>query len=44
MAKHFGEWLDEFVENGADPNNIVDWPEEASGRKIVSELPEVGQE
>lgn len=44
MTKQFGEWLDEFVEKGADPNNIVDWPEEASGKKVVSELPEVGQE
>lgn len=31
MAKDLNKWLDEFVENGADANNITEWPEEAGG-------------
>ena len=31
MAKQLGKWLDEFVENGANPNDITDWPENAGG-------------
>ncbi|MBS7256861.1 MAG: hypothetical protein KIG63_00250 [Methanobrevibacter sp.] len=47
MAKEFKDWVDEFVEHGANPKNVVKWPEEAgggSGTKVVSELPEVGEE
>ena len=47
MAKEFKKWIDEFVEHGANPKNVVNWPEEAgggSGTKIVSELPQVGEE
>lgn len=31
MAKTLNKWLDEFVENGADANNVTDWPENAGG-------------
>ena len=31
MSKKFETWLDEFVENGADPQNVVDWCENAAG-------------
>lgn len=31
MAKEFKKWIDEFVENGANPKNVVNWPEEAGG-------------
>ena len=47
MAKEFKDWIDEFVENGANPKNVVKWPEEAgggSGTKVVTELPQVGEE
>lgn len=29
MAKEFKKWIDEFVENGADPADITKWPTEA---------------
>lgn len=29
MAKQLRDWLNEFVQNGADPNNVTDWPENA---------------
>ena len=47
MAKEFKDWVDEFVEHGANPKNVVKWPEEAgggSGTKVVTELPQVGEE
>ena len=31
MAKDLNKWLDEFVENGADANDVVNWPENAGG-------------
>lgn len=31
MAKKFNQWLDEFVENGADPKDVTNWPENAGG-------------
>lgn len=31
MAKEFKKWIDEFVENGADPADITKWPSEAGG-------------
>lgn len=31
MAKEFKKWIDEFVENGADPADITKWPNEAGG-------------
>jgi len=31
MAKQLNKWLDEFVENGADPKNVIEWPENAGG-------------
>ena len=31
MAKEFKDWIDEFVENGANPKNVPNWPDEASG-------------
>ena len=31
MAKEFKKWIDEFVENGADPADVTKWPSEAGG-------------
>lgn len=31
MAKEFKDWVNEFVENGADPANVAAWSSEASG-------------
>jgi len=31
MAKKLNEWLDEFVENGADASDVTEWPENAGG-------------
>ena len=31
MAKEFKKWVDEFVENGANPKNVTNWPEEVTG-------------
>lgn len=31
MAKKLNDWLDEFVENGADATQVADWPENAGG-------------
>lgn len=31
MSKRLNEWLDEFIENGADPENVTEWPENAGG-------------
>lgn len=31
MSKKLNEWLDEFVENGADPSDVIAWPESAGG-------------
>ena len=47
MAKEFKKWIDEFVEHGANPKNVVKWPEEAgggSGTRVITELPQVGEE
>ena len=47
MAKEFKDWVDEFVEHGANPKNVVEWPEEAGGGSdsiVVTELPQVGEE
>ncbi len=31
MSKQLNEWLDEFVENGADASDVTAWPENAGG-------------
>ena len=31
MGKELKEWLDEFVDNGANPKDVTNWPEEAGG-------------
>ena len=31
MSKKLNEWLDEFVENGANPSDVTNWPENAGG-------------
>lgn len=31
MPKQLTNWLDEFVENGADPSDVIDWPENTGG-------------
>lgn len=31
MPKQLTNWLDEFVENGADPSDVIDWPENSGG-------------
>jgi len=40
MAKQFNEWLDEFINNGFDSEDITHWPEEGSEPVVVEELPE----
>jgi len=35
MSKTLNKWLDEFVENGADANNVENWPEEAGGGSLI---------
>lgn len=31
MAKKLNQWLDEFIENGADASDVTSWPENAGG-------------
>lgn len=31
MAKLFNKWLDEFVQQGADADKVIDWPENVAG-------------
>lgn len=35
MGKKFNEWLDEFVEQGADATDVSNWPQEAGGGGLV---------
>lgn len=45
MAKTLNKWLDEFVENGANPSDVTGWPENAGGGgglTPVNKLPEKG--
>lgn len=46
MTKTLNKWLDEFVEKGANPNNVTEWPENAGGgsSQIVDSLPADGVE
>lgn len=46
MSKKLNDWLDEFVENGANPNKVTEWLENAGGggTKIVDALPAEGEE
>ncbi len=37
MPKQLNEWLNEFVENGADPKKVTEWPEEAGGGSPIEE-------
>lgn len=32
MAKEFKKWIDEFVENGADPDNVTKWSRQSGGK------------
>ena len=41
MAKEFKDWVDEFVENGANPKDVTNWPEEAGGGSTVVANPEL---
>lgn len=36
MAKKFEKWLDEFVGQGANPEDVTNWPEEAGGTTVVA--------
>lgn len=36
MSKQLNEWLDCFVENGADPKNVTNWPE--NGGSIIYDV------
>ncbi len=38
MSKKLNDWLDEFVENGASPNRVTEWPDEAGrgGTTVVA--------
>jgi len=40
MAILFKDWLDMFINNGFNPENITHWPEEGSEPEEVEELPE----
>ena len=31
MGKKFNQWLDEFVDNGANPKDVTNWPKNAGG-------------
>ena len=31
MSKKLNQWLDEFIENGADASDVTNWPENAGG-------------
>ncbi len=31
MSKQLNQWLNEFIENGADATDVVNWPEDAGG-------------
>ena len=44
MGKKFNQWLDEFVEQGANPKDVTNWPEEAGGSTVVANPPLVGDE
>lgn len=44
MAKNFNQWLNEFVENGANPKDVTNWPEEAGGSTVVANPELVGDE
>ena len=35
MGKEFKDWVDEFVENGANPKDITNWPENAGGGSLT---------
>ena len=35
MAKEFKDWVDEFVDNGANPKDVTNWPENAGGGSTV---------
>lgn len=41
MGKNFNQWLDEFVDNGADAKDVTNWPEEAGGGTTVVANPEL---
>ena len=38
MAKMLNNWLDEFVENGADHKNVTDWSENGGGTFTTLDL------
>lgn len=45
MTKEFKDWIDEFVENGANPKDVTNWPKNAGGEGgmvVVDDLPEEG--
>lgn len=44
MTKEFKDWLDEFVDNGANPKDVTNWPEEAGGSTVVANPPLIGDE
>ena len=41
MGKNFNQWLDEFVDNDANPKDVTNWPEEAGGGTTVVANPEL---
>ncbi len=41
MAKEFKKWIDEFVENGANPADVTKWPSEAGGESTIAWKPTV---
>lgn len=43
MAKNLEQWLDEFVDNGADTKDITNWPENAGGGASKIKTVKAGQ-
>ncbi len=43
MVKNFEQWLDEFVDNGADAKDVTNWPENAGGGSSKIKTIKAGQ-
>ena len=43
MVKNLEQWLDEFVDNGADAKNVTNWPENAGGGSSKIKTVKAGQ-
>ena len=43
MVKNLEQWLDEFVDNGADAKDVTNWPENAGGSASNIKTVKAGQ-